>query len=224
MKFIALLPMKENSERVPKKNFRELSGKPLFFHIADSLNQAKCFDKLIINTDSDKIAKMAMDRYSDWVQINERPKDLCGDFVSMNRIIEYDIKNLGDEFHFFQTHSTNPLLKTISIKKAISIYQSNIKEYDSLFSVTPIRTRFYDRDIKPINHNPKDLIRTQDLEPYYEENSNFYIFSKSSFEYSSNKRIGINANFYEMDKVESIDIDDESDFLIAQSLLGNIQK
>ena len=216
--------MKENSERVPKKNFRELSGKPLFFHIGDSLNQAECFDKLIINTDSHKIAKMAINRYGDWVQINERPKDLCGDFISMNRIIEYDIKNFGNEFHFFQTHSTNPLLKSASINNAISQYRSDIKDYDSLFSVTPIRTRFYDKDINPINHNPEELIRTQDLEPYYEENSNFYVFSKSSFENSNNERIGTNPNFYKMDKIESIDIDDESDFMIAQSLLGEISK
>ena len=135
----------------------------------------------------------------------------------MNKIIEYDLTKSDGEY-FIQTHSTNPLLKSVTIDKAIEQFFNNIQKHDSLFSVTRVQTRFYDKDINPINHNPKELKRTQDLDPYYEENSNFYIFSKSSFKSSNNERIGNKPNFYVMNKIESIDIDDENDFLIAESL------
>jgi len=99
----------------------------------------------------------------------------------MNVIIDYDLNQLEGEY-LLQTHSTNPLLRAETIDKAIEKYFEGLEEFDSLFGVTKVQTRFYDKDANPINHNPEELLRTQDLEPLYEENSNFYIFSKESFE------------------------------------------
>jgi CMP-N-acetylneuraminic acid synthetase len=223
MKFIALLPMKENSERVPQKNYRELAGKPLFFYIADSLKKTKCFEKLIINTDSDKIASMIIERYGDWVLIHERPNELCGDFVSMNRIIKYDITKYGDDFHYFQTHSTNPFLSKTVIRNAVSFYKKNVNDnkYDTVFSVNELKTRLYDKDLKPINHNPDELIRTQDLDRIYEENSNFYIFNANSFQLT-NGRIGKKPLPFVMEsnRIESLDIDDPKDWEFAEALIN----
>ena len=70
---------------------------------------------------------------------------------------------------------------------------------------------------KPINHNPKKLIPTQDLEKIYEENSNLYIFSKESF-LSSSSRIGKNPILFETPKNESIDIDTNEEWEIAESM------
>ena len=64
-----------------------------------------------------------------------------------------------------------------------------------------------------------ELIRTQDLDPIYEENSNFYIFSRESFIKSNQNRIGLKPYLFPTDKIESIDIDDLNDFKIAESLI-----
>ena len=61
-------------------------------------------------------------------------------------------------------------------------------------------------------------MRTQDLPPLYEENSNFYIFTKTSFKNNANKRIGKNPKLFELDKFESVDIDEPQDFLLAELL------
>jgi N-acylneuraminate cytidylyltransferase len=215
-KVTALLPMKEHSERVPNKNLKLFNGKPLYHSIVNQLILAKRINKIIVDTDSNNIIDDIKLNFKDIMVIN-RPEEIQGDFVSMNKIIEYDLTKSDGEY-FIQTHSTNPLLKSVTIDKAIEQFFNNIQKHDSLFSVTRVQTRFYDKDINPINHNPKELKRTQDLDPYYEENSNFYIFSKSSFKSSNNERIGNKPNFYVMNKIESIDIDDENDFLIAESL------
>ena len=91
-------------------------------------------------------------------------------------------------------------------------------KFDSVFSVTRFQTRFYWNDGTPVNHNPDELIRTQDLPIMYEENSNFYIFSRNSFKQNNNKRIGKNPYLFEMDKIEATDIDEPNDFVIAQKL------
>ena len=222
MKMIALLPMKGNSERVPNKNLKDFHGFPLYHIITNKMLQSKYIDKVIINTDSYKIAKDARQSFGNKVMIIDRPKEIQGDFISMNDIINYDINYLAEENHFIQTHSTNPLLKTETIDKAIETYFNLIgeKKYDSVFSVTRYQTRLYWKDGSPVNHNPDDLIRTQDLPIIYEENSNFFIFSKDSFEANRKKRIGRSPFLFEMDKIEAIDIDEPEDFIIAEKLFN----
>lgn len=212
----ALVPMKGHSERVPGKNIRPFAGSPLFHWIADSLQKSQYISKIIINTDSQEIAQNALN-YFDKVIIIDRPEAICGDMVSMNNIIEHDLSQIEGE-HFLQTHSTNPLLTTATINKAIESYFDNLQSYDSLFSVTRHQVRMYSRDGRPINHNPNELIRTQDLEPIYEENSCFYIFSRTSFTESGNRRIGLKPQMFEIDKIEAVDIDEEQDFQLAEAI------
>jgi len=142
-------------------------------------------------------------------------KNLQGDFVSMNAIIAHDISVTGAN-HFLQTHSTNPLLTSETLWRAIQVYFSNLPEFDSLFSVTKIQTRLYRESGEPVNHNPHKLLRTQDLPPLFEENSNIYLFSKESFLKAGNQRIGLKAKMFAMDKSEAIDIDDTEDCKLAE--------
>ena len=217
MKIVALLPMKGNSERVPNKNLKDFCGKPLYQRVLDTLLSSNHIDEVIINTDSDNIKQHVQDNYENGVIVLDRPEEIIGDLVSMNKIIEHDIANIDADF-YVQTHSTNPLLKTetldVAIKKMIEVQNQN----DSIFSVTKMQTRLYDENGKPFNHNPNELLRTQDLPPLYEENSNFYIFTKQSFAKSGGKRIGVNPLMFEIDKTEAVDIDEPQDFIIAESL------
>jgi CMP-N-acetylneuraminic acid synthetase len=219
MKIVALLPMKGNSERVPNKNLKLFSGKPLYHRVMECLLQSKYISTVIVNTDSSSIKHDIQKEFSERVLIIDRPAEIIGDFVSMNKVIECDINQVDADL-YLQTHSTNPLLKTSSIDAAIS-KMIEFKEsglYDSVFSVTKIQTRLYKNDGAPFNHNPDELLRTQDLEPLYEENSNFYIFSKPSFEKANGKRIGLNPYMFEIDKIEAVDIDEPQDFVIAEAI------
>lgn len=215
-KVIALVPMKGHSERVPNKNLRLFNGSPLYHRIVTCLLECPLVSKVAINTDSEKIKEDASKHFPSVVLI-DRPKNICGDFVPMNDIIAYDMSKLNGE-HFVQTHSTNPLLKPQTLTMAIEKYFKNLNQYDSVFSVTRHQARFFDKDGKAINHNPKELLRTQDLPPLFEENSNFYIFSKNSFEKSGHKRIGINPMMFEITKIEAVDIDEEIDFKMAEMI------
>lgn len=219
-KIFALLPMKGNSERVKNKNMRDFAGAPLYHAVMKSLLASKHVEKVVINTDSEVIAQDAKEHFGDRVMIIDRPVEIQGDFVSMNDVIAYDLSQLDGEY-FMQTHSTNPLLKTETVDKAIEKFFDGLNTYDSVFGVTKVQTRFYDKDANPINHNPEELLRTQDLEPMYEENSNFYIFSKESFKNAGDKRIGVKPQIFEVNKLEAVDIDEEEDFTLAELLYKN---
>lgn len=224
-KILALLPMKGNSERVPNKNLKDFCGKPLYHRVLETLIDSRYLDKIIINTDSEKIKNDALYHFGDDVIIHDRPEEIKGDFVSMNKIIENDLsKSDGDIY--LQTHSTNPLLTSSSIDEAIELMLDNDfqEKYDSIFSVTKIQTRLYDEAGTPFNHNPEKLIRTQDLPPLYEENSNFFIFTKASFKNNGDKRIGKRPKLFEIDKLEAIDIDELQDFLLAELLYKTLKE
>lgn len=214
----ALVPMKGHSERVPNKNIRELAGKPCFHWIMESLSESKYVKEIVINTDSEAIAEDAVKNFK--VTILERPDFLLGDMVSIQPLIEYDLAQTKGEF-YLQTHSTNPLLSAETIDKGIEEF-FNQEIHDALFSVTPVKTRFYWPDGRGINHDPQKLIRTQDLNPIFEENSCFYIFSKKTNETYKN-RLGSKPMMFAMDRLEATDIDDWEDFLYAEFLL-NLRK
>lgn len=215
MSTIALLPMKAHSERVSGKNFKSLAGKPLFMWILDSLLEVSSIDQVIINTDARELLMENGLLETDRVMIRDRKQNLCGDHVSMNLIIEDDLANTAAN-QYVMTHTTNPLLSPETINSAFETYQKakSLGEADSLFGVTKFQTRFYKGDGAPINHDPDNLIRTQDLEPWYEENSCIYIFDKSSFR-STNARIGLKPVLFEIPKLEAIDIDEKEDWFLA---------
>jgi CMP-N-acetylneuraminic acid synthetase len=81
---VALLPMKAHSERVPRKNFRPLAGKPLAKWILDTLLDVDEVSKIVINTDARAMLREIGVTDSDRITIRDRKPALCGDLVSMN--------------------------------------------------------------------------------------------------------------------------------------------
>lgn len=220
-RLVALLPMKAHSARVKSKNFRSFAGKPLFRWILDSLLAVDAIDLVVINTDARAI--LAENGLNDGdaggrIKIRDRKPEICGDFVSMNLVLADDIANVESDA-YFMTHTTNPLLQPETMGRAIAQYQTGIKsgEADSVFGVNKIQTRFYRADGSPVNHDPANLIRTQDLEPWFEENSNLYIFSKESFA-RTQARIGASPAMFETPPLESVDIDNQEQWAIAEAL------
>ena len=84
-----------------------------------------------------------------------------------------------------------------------------------------MQTRFYDKNVHAINHDPDNLIRTQDLEPWFEENSCFYLFTKDSFKHT-NARIGKTPYMFEIESLECVDIDEPADWIIAESIAARL--
>lgn len=216
MKLAALVPMRHHSQRVPGKNYRPLAGKPLFHHIIETLIKVPEIDSIIIDTDSKPILDEVPRLFPD-VKLIQRPQHLQADDVPMNDILLHDTSQVKADF-YLQTHSTNPLLKPETISNAIQNLFTNYPQKDSLFSVTRLQTRLYFQDGKAINHNPLELIQTQDLPPVYEENSCLYIFTRENLERKKH-RIGDSPLIFEIPRLEAVDIDEEEDFQLADALM-----
>jgi len=214
-KIVALVPMRHLSMRVPGKNYRDLAGKPLFHHILNTLQGVPELDGILVDTDSPVILEGLARFFPNVVALN-RPEYLRADTIPMNEILIYDTGQIEADF-YLQTHSTNPLLRPETVSRAIEVFLGSFPEHDSLFGVTRLQTRLWDKSGRPVNHNPEVLLRTQDLPPIYEENSCVYIFQREVL-LARRNRLGERPLMFEIPAEEAWDIDEELDFTVADTL------
>jgi len=215
----ALVPMRHSSERVPGKNYRDFAGKPLYFHVIESLLSCPSISVVVIDTDSPLVIEMTKQNFPT-VKILERPEHLRDGSIAMNDVLMNIINQVSADF-YLQTHSTNPLLSSVTIELGIQKLLSHYPMYDSLFSVTKKNVRFWDVLARPINHNQNILLRTQDLPPVFEENSCMYLFSKEILLRKHN-RIGDRPYLFEMPEIEAQDLDVELNFKVAEFLYKEV--
>jgi CMP-N-acetylneuraminic acid synthetase len=217
---VALMPLKAESVRVPHKNFRPFRGRPLVWWMLDTLLSLRSIEKVVVNTDArSHLAKVGV-LDSDRVLIRDRKPELCGNAVSMNLVLSDDINHVQAN-RYLMTHTTNPLLSAKTIKAAITAL--NASDCDSLFTVNRHQARFYDAYGAALNHDPENLIPTQHLEPWFEENSNLYIFTRESFE-KTKARIGNRPLMFSTPRLESFDIDTWEDWHMAEAAALALQR
>jgi CMP-N-acetylneuraminic acid synthetase len=211
-RIVAFVPMRHSSERVVGKNYRSFAGRPLYHQIVETLLNCPQIDLVCIDTDSPVIMEDAAAQFPQ-VKVLLRPEHLRDGATPMNDVLLNSVAQVPAEF-YLQTHSTNPLLRSETVSRAIEQFLSQ-SEHDSLFGVTRLQTRLYDAQGQAMNHDPQVLLRTQDLPPVYEENSNLYLFTKRILEERQN-RIGYHPMMFEIDREEAWDIDEEIDFRVAE--------
>lgn len=209
--------MRHHSARVPSKNYRLLAGRPLYEYVLRTLSACSELEGIVVDTDSPEIREGISETFPE-ITLLERPQHLRDETLPINDVLLHDVAQVPAQF-YLQTHSTNPLLKPQTIQSALAAFFEAYPEHDSLFSVTRLQTRLWDTAGRPINHDPQVLLRTQDLDPMFEENSCLYIFEREGF-LSRRNRIGDNPLLYEIDPEDAWDIDEEWDFTVAESLIS----
>lgn len=177
---IAIIPARGGSKRIPKKNIKDFFGKPLIAYSIEVALKSKLFDKVIVSTDDEEIAKIAK-KYGAEVPFI-RPKELSDDFTGtgdvVNHAIEY-LKQNGEDFDFVCTiYATAPFLdEKYLIEGFEKLKNSNAKNAFSCTSMPfPIQRTF------KISSNercemfwPENFMkRSQDLEEAYQDAGQFY--------------------------------------------------
>ena len=202
---LLFVPIKHNSQRVYRKNFRIFKGEPLYKHTLLKY----CKDRVYVDTDSDEIFKeITNDKRLEHVHVFKRKEDLIGDKVSVCDLIKSFILKFNIKDPIAQIHVTSPFLS----KKTVSRSYNMMGEFDSIVSCKTHQTRFWRKEeygFCPINHNPLKLEQTQDLPVYYEESSAFYIFNPDVPFVTGNR---IRPNFVLIPEIENVDIDTEDDW------------
>lgn len=201
------VPIKENSNRVPNKNFRMFGDAPLYVHSLRRLSDFEVF----VDTDSTKILEeIRNNKDLSHVRAYQRNEALEGDDISVCDLITDFILRTTAKGPICQVHVTSPFIKPSTLILA----KEKLNQYDSVVSCDVIQERLWENNGKTmsaVNHDPDILLPTQNLQKLYRENSLFYIFDAKKF-LSTGRRVGDNPFFYETAFPESLDIDYETDW------------
>lgn len=215
MRTACFIPIKENSERVPGKNFRMLNGKKLYEYILEHTLEANCFDDIYVDTNSNEIAEFAKKHN---IQVIERLEHLAQNTANGNDLLVYHRSIKPNYDYYFQLFATAPYLQPTSIIQCANglLYSDN---YDSCFTALK-NNSFYWFGGVPVNYRPGILPRSQDMEPVIEETTGMYGITAESLD-KYRCRIGRKPFVQLVSKFEAVDINTEDDLRIAE-YIGHI--
>lgn len=218
-KLTAVLPMRGGSKRVPRKNLRDLGGKPLFAWALEEIMSLEIVDRLVVDSEDEEILETVNELFPK-IETSRRPKSLAEDHSSMIEVLKHFVDKHQSDW-YLQFHSTSPFIRASEISEAWKKIKGSESDYDSAFSVSPVQARMWSKEAKPLNHNPENLLPTQELETIFVENSLFYFFSREAL-FSSNTRIGSKPLMFPTSELSSVDIDTEDQFILADSIARGI--
>ncbi|WP_300386274.1 acylneuraminate cytidylyltransferase family protein [Clostridium sp.] len=225
MKNIAIIPARSGSKGLKDKNIKLLKGKPLIAYTIEEARESNLFDEIFVSTDSEEYAEVARSFGASVPFL--RNKELSSDTASSWDVIKDSLinyKKLGKEFDTVTLlQPTSPLRKAEDIRKAYE--KMKTKNANSIVSVCEVdhsplwcNTLPDDNSLEKFLNN--DLIKKprQKLDTYYRINGAIYIV-KTNYLISCGNIYDNKCYAIIMKKENSIDIDDELDFKIAEALI-----
>ena len=204
-----MVPIRAGSTRVPNKNIRKFADTSLLELKLKVLKKVKGITQVIVSTDCQIAAEIA-NRQN--VKVQWRNKYYAGSEITNDQHWLHIAQTTPGDIVFL-AQVTSPLLRVRSIQNALNTFL-NSDLYDSLNSVSAEK-KFLWKDMKPINYDINVTPKSQDLPNIISLNFAITIIQKKVMIERKNV-IGYKPSFFELDKVESLDIDDLIDFKIAE--------
>jgi CMP-N-acetylneuraminic acid synthetase len=216
MKTVALVPIKLNNERIPGKNIRKFDdGTPLIKLMLKTLKNVKEIDEVYVFCSKEDIKEYLIDdvKFLKRDPSLDTPQALSHDLIG-------GFMNCVDADTYILAHVTSPFIKSSTIAKLVT--EVNAGNYDSAFTAKKVKEFLWENG-KPLNFDPTNIPRTQDLPLIYSEVTACYVFRKEVFQ-QYRRRVGLNPFIYDVDAVEALDIDYPEDFDIANAVYMSMVK
>ena len=222
---LAVIPARGGSKGVPRKNIKELAGKPLISYTIESAIKSNIFEKVIVSTDNNEIAQVALQCGAEIPFI--RPVEISGDMVSSDDVVIHALdfyKKQGVDFEIVcKLQPTSPLRNGEHIKQAYAMFCE--QNADFVVSVCECEHSPLWSGILGENCSMKEFIKDevkrkcrQELPVFYRLNGAIYMGKTDEF-CKNRSFLGLNSYAYIMEQKVSVDIDSWLDFLIAEVIL-----
>ncbi len=198
---LGITPARGGSKGIPRKNIKEISGKPLIAWTIEAAKESKMIDRYVVSTEDEEIAEISREYGADVI---ERPPELATDETITLSVLQYVIEKIPcDSVVLLQ--ATSPIRRGGLIDECIREFIDN--EYDSL--ATGFTCKFIEYG--------KGNMRRQDIEGFFYDDGNIYVIKTDLIE--RGERFGKKVGRKVISRWESIEIDDEFDFWLAEQTL-----
>ena len=218
--FLAIIPARGGSKRLPRKNVLDLNGKPLIVWSINAAKKSQYIDEIIVTSDDEEILKIA---HSNNIKTIKRPDELASDTTTTFDAIKHTIENTEHYDFIILLQPTSPLRNEKHIDESLEYLIS--KSADAIVSVcktehSPLWCNTLPDDRSMNNFINKDIknSRSQNLQPYYRLNGALYICKTEKLLQNESFMVNDKIFAYLMDKSLSVDVDDDIDFALAEIL------
>ena len=214
----ALIPVRSGSQRVQNKNIRPFAGSNLLEIKIKQLQRIKGLDGIIVNSNDDEMLDIAKQLGVETVKRDEK-------FARNDTIANEMYKDVAMNFNadiMMYSNVTSPMIKDETIEECIKTYLENTDRFDSLNTANDVK-EFLWLDNKPINYNPDNTPRSQDLPNILMLNFAINLIEKNKM-IEICHYIGKKPNLYRISREEAIDIDDMVDFEFAEFMFNKYRR
>jgi len=217
---IAFIPVRGGSKSIPHKNIKNFCGKPLVYWNLQALQESIVIDEIIVATDSvdieDAVKGFDIDKVSIYRRLEENAADNSSTESVLFEYIKFRDSSINHDDVLMLVQATSPLTETHHFSGAIDQY---FKEgYDSMLSCVPFKRFLWDKTGMPKNYDYLRRPRRQEFEGELLENGAFYINKVGNIITSGNRLSG-KIGIFVMPEHTGIEIDEEDDWVIAESLM-----
>jgi len=219
--FLAIIPARGGSKRLPRKNVLDLCGKPLIAWSIEAGLNSKYVDKVFVTSDDDEILDISKKFGAETIK---RPDEFASDTATTFDAIKHTIDNLEKYDYIVLLQPTSPLRNEKHIDEAIELLET--KNADAVVSVcemdhSPLWSKTLPDDNSMNNFLRDEVLnkRSQDLDKYYRLNGAIYICKTEKLLENKGFFLKDNIFAYRMDRQSSVDIDEEIDFKMAEGLV-----
>jgi len=221
--FLAIIPARGGSKRLPKKNTLNLAGKPLISWTIEAALRSQYIDKVVVTSEDESILDISKKLGAN---IIKRPLELAGDTATTRDVVRHTVLNLDRYDYIVLLQPTSPLRNEKHIDAAIELWHQ--KKANAIISVcamehSPLWSNTLSKSLSMNNFLSDDLKnkRSQDLENYYMLNGAIYLCNTDEFLNENTLMLKENSYAYIMERVVSIDIDNYIDFLMCEFFIEN---
>ena len=219
-KIILHIPAREGSKRVPRKNIRDLAGKPMISYAIEESLKSNITEDIYVNTDSEEIISYVEKNYFQ-LKIYKRIKSLASDNTTSDEFTIDFINSLNPDT-LIMINPVCPLIKSEDIKNTVKAYKES--DCDTLITCTKTQMQTFCND-RPVNINLNQKLapsqKNKEIKilnwaiSIWDANSFKNRFDKNGFASMGEKRL-----LYPIDYLKAIKVSEESDFETCQSLLS----
>ena len=215
---IAFIPVRCGSKSIPFKNIKLFCKKPLVYWSLLALQNSKNIDIVYLATDCNEIKQVVNSFNFSKVKVYDRDSNNSTDTATTESVmLEFiNSKKFSDEDLFLLVQATSPLMQTKDVDGSIS--QFKVKNCDSLLTCVRTKRFFWNDKNIPINYDYKNRPRRQDFEGLLMENGALYMSTVGEIKDCQNRLSG-NISVYEMDECTAVELDEDDDWVIAESLM-----
>lgn len=220
IKTVAIIPARGGSKGIPRKNVKELNGKPLIGYIIETALGVDEIDRVIVSTEDPEIEAAARS-FGAEVPFT-RPLELAGDEIGTLPVLQHAVSYLEENENYkpdivILLYATSPMLSHSRIMEALGLIKE--KNFDSVLSVIEDRGHYWiENRGKYERFYPKNLRNRQFTKPLFKENGAIYI-TKRDILMEKNEIVDGNIGFLVMEERETVDIDEPFDFEIVEVMM-----